>query len=165
MRVFNEIMQERVAIVLLGTGDPMYESFFRGMEASYKGRVCSYIAYDNALSHQIYAASDLFLMPSKFEPCGISQMISLRYGTLPIVRETGGLRDTVFPYNEYTGEGNGFSFTNYNAHDMLEVIRLALRTISDPATRQMLIQNAITADNSFIVSAKKYRDLYLSLLN
>ena len=165
MRVFNEIMQENVAIVLLGTGDPMYESFFRGMEASYKGRVCSYIAYDNALSHQIYAASDLFLMPSKFEPCGISQMISLRYGTLPIVRETGGLRDTVVPYNEYTGEGNGFSFTNYNAHDMLEVIRLALRTIGDPATRRRLIEHAMTADNSFIVSAKKYRDLYLSLLD
>ena len=165
MRVFNEIMEEDVAIVLLGTGDPMYESFFRGMEASYKGRVCSYIAYDNALSHQIYAASDLFLMPSKFEPCGISQMISLRYGTLPIVRETGGLRDTVTPYNEFTGEGNGFSFTNYNAHDMLEVIRLALRTISDPKIRLQLIAHAIKEDNSFIVSAKKYRDLYLSLLD
>ncbi len=165
MRVFNEIMEEDVAIVLLGTGDPMYESFFRGMEASYKGRVCSYIAYDNALSHQIYAASDLFLMPSKFEPCGISQMISLRYGTLPIVRETGGLRDTVTPYNEFTGEGNGFSFTNYNAHDMLEVIRLALRTISDPKIRLQLIAHAMKEDNSFIVSAKKYRDLYLSLLD
>ncbi len=164
MRVFNEIMAENVAIVLLGSGDPSYESFFRGMEQAYKGWVCSYIGYDNALAHQIYAASDLFLMPSKFEPCGISQMISLRYGTLPIVRETGGLKDTVHPYNRFTGEGNGFTFTNYNAHDMLEVVRFALNTIQDEEARSILLPRAMKEDNSFTLSAKKYYDLYCSLL-
>lgn len=164
MRVFNEIMQEPVTVVLLGTGDPGYESFFRGMESAYKGRVCSYIGYDNALAHQIYAASDLFLMPSKFEPCGISQMISLRYGTLPIVRETGGLKDTVVPYNKFTDEGNGFTFSNYNAHDMLNVIRCAIDVASDPNQKSALMKRAMEEDNSFTVSAKKYRDMYMSLL-
>ena len=164
MRVFNEIMKEDVSILLLVTGDPAYESFFRGMEHAYKGRVCSYIGYDNALAHQIYAGSDLFLMPSQFEPCGISQMISLRYGTLPVVRETGGLRDTVRPYNEFTGEGNGFTFCNYNAHDMLEVIRLGLDTVKRPETHEMLMKRAMNEDNSFIRSAQKYRELYLSLI-
>lgn len=127
--MLDEIMcTENVAFVILGTGDYEYEEFFRYMENKYKGRVCSYIAYDNAIAHQIYAASDLFLMPSKFEPCGISQMIALRYGTLPIVRETGGLRDTVQSYNEYEDTGNGFSFANYNAHEMLGAIRYALQT-------------------------------------
>ena len=119
-------------LFILGTGDYEYEEFFRYMEEKYKGRVCSYIAYDNAVAHQIYAGSDLFLMPSKFEPCGISQMIALRYGTLPIVRETGGLRDTVQSYNEYEDTGNGFSFANYNAHEMLGAIRYALQTLQSP---------------------------------
>ena len=124
--MLDEIMcTENVAFVILGTGDYEYEEFFRYMEEKYKGRVCSYIAYDNAVAHQIYAGSDLFLMPSKFEPCGISQMIALRYGTLPIVRETGGLRDTVQSYNEYEDTGNGFSFANYNAHEMLATVRYA----------------------------------------
>lgn len=163
MRVFNEIMQENVSIVLLGSGDPAYESFFRGMEEAYKGRVCSYIGYDNALSHQIYSAADFFLMPSKFEPCGISQMISLRYGTLPIVRETGGLKDTVLPYNKFTKEGNGFTFANYNAHDMLEVIRYALTVFTDTEERNRLITTAMNEDNSFKLSAKKYYDMYMAL--
>lgn len=163
MRVFNEIMLEKVSIVLLGTGDPAYESFFRGMEKAYQGRVCSYIGYDNALAHEIYAGSDLFLMPSKFEPCGISQMISLRYGTLPIVRETGGLKDTVHPYNKFTGEGNGFTFANYNAHDMLEVIRFALSVYADPKQRNLLIDRGMSEDNSFKASAQKYYDLFMSL--
>jgi len=164
MRVFNEIMGENVSVILLGTGDPAYESFFRGMEEAYKGRVCAYISYDNALSHQVYAASDLFLMPSKFEPCGISQMISLRYGTLPIVRETGGLKDTVHPYNKFTKEGNGFSFANYNAHDMLEVIRFALSVIEDEEQRTLLMKRGMAEDNSFTASAKKYYEMYQSLL-
>lgn len=164
MRVFSEILSEDVSIVLLGTGDPAYESFFRGMEQAYKGRVCSYISYNNALAHQIYAGSDLFLMPSKFEPCGISQMISLRYGTLPIVRETGGLKDTVQPYNQFTGEGNGFTFANYNAHDMLEVIRFALRVTADPEQRNTLIRRGMAEDNSFRSSAEKYHQMYQSLL-
>lgn len=164
MRVMTEIMQRNCSVVLLGSGDPQYESYFRGIEQAYPGRFCAWIGYDNALSHRIYAGSDLFLMPSKFEPCGISQMIALRYGTLPIVRETGGLKDTVTPYNAFTGEGNGFSFTNYNAHDMLNVICYALDVVADPAQRDKLIQNAMSADNSFQISAEKYRDLYQSVL-
>ncbi|WP_415982061.1 glycogen synthase, partial [Anaerostipes caccae] len=134
------------------------------MENKYKGRVCSYIAYNNAVAHQIYAASDLFLMPSKFEPCGISQMIALRYGTLPIVRETGGLCDTVQSYNEFEETGNGFSFRNYNAHEMLSVIRYALNTLRSPKRRKGLIQRAMESDNSFASSAKKYLELYQSIL-
>ena len=120
--------------------------------------------FDNALAHQIYAGCDLFLMPSRFEPCGISQMIALRYGTLPIVRETGGLKDTVFPYNHYTGEGNGFSFTNYNAHDMLNTIRYALNTMKDKIVLGQLIEHGMSQDNSFLTSAKKYGELFETLV-
>jgi len=164
MPVFEELMRERVALIILGTGDPEYENFFRGMEAIYRGRVCAYIGYNDDVAQRIYAGSDLFLMPSKFEPCGISQMIALRYGTLPIVRETGGLRDTVFPYNEFTGEGNGFSFTNYNSYDMLKVIRYALYTIQDEEKKASLRRAAFASDYSFAKSAGLYRDMYESLL-
>lgn len=160
LRVIHEIMQENVAFILLGTGDADYENCFRELEEQYKGRLCAYIGYNNALSHQIYAGSDLFLMPSKFEPCGISQMIAQRYGTLPIVRETGGLRDTVVPYNEVTGDGDGFSFTNYNAHDMLHVIRYALHTIADGRTKRRLMAHAMRKDHSFSRSAEAYLALY-----
>ncbi|MEG0570739.1 MAG: glycogen synthase GlgA [Oscillospiraceae bacterium] len=164
MYVFHNIMRLDVSLLLLGTGDVQYENFFRTCEAHYKGRVCSYIGYDNAVAHEIYASSDLFLMPSKFEPCGISQMISLRYGTIPIVRETGGLKDTVTPFNEFTGEGNGFSFKNYNAHEMLEIVKYALRCMSEDEKRHKLVCNAMNCDNSFRLSAMKYKELYLSLL-
>ena len=103
-------------------------------------------------------------MPSKFEPCGISQMIALRYGSLPIVRETGGLRDTVQSYNEYEDTGNGFSFANYNAHEMLNAIRYALRTLESPKRKQGLIKRAMESDNSFSKSAKKYLEMYKSIL-
>lgn len=163
LRVIHEIMQENVTFVLLGSGDADYENAFRALEEQYKGRLCAYIGYNNQLAHQIYAASELFLMPSKFEPCGISQMLALRYGSLPIVRETGGLKDTVTPYNEITGEGNGFSFTNYNAHDMLHVIRYAIQTISDGQTRRRLMARALRTSNSFSHSAAAYLALYRSL--
>lgn len=162
--VFHEMMEQDVAIVILGTGDKVYEDFFVSMEQEYKGRICAYIGYNNEIAHHIYAGSDLFLMPSLFEPCGISQMIAQRYGTLPIVRETGGLRDTVLPFNEFTGEGTGFSFSNYNAHDMLEVIKYALWCMNDEEKKNTLIQNAMACDNSFAVSAKKYNQLYDSML-
>lgn len=161
--IFHELMALNVSVVLLGTGDKEYEAFFGRMENEYRGRVCAYIGYNNEVAHQIYAGADLFLMPSKFEPCGISQMIAQRYGTLPIARETGGLKDTVLPYNEYTGEGTGFTFTNYNSHDMLDMIKYALYSFEDPKKRDKLIQNAMNCDNSFAVSAKKYRDLYFNL--
>lgn len=163
--MMDEIMcTEDVAFVILGTGDYQYEEFFRYMEQKYKGRVCAYIAYDNAVAHQIYAASDLFLMPSKFEPCGISQMIALRYGTLPIVRETGGLCDTVQSYNEFEDTGNGFSFANYNAHEMLHAIRYALTTLHSPKRKHGLIVRAMESDNSFESSAHQYMEMFKSIL-
>ena len=160
--MLDEIMcTENVAFVILGTGDYEYEEFFRYMEEKYKGRVCSYIAYDNAVAHQIYAGSDLFLMPSKFEPCGISQMIALRYGTLPIVRETGGLRDTVQSYNEYEDTGNGFSFANYNAHEMLGSVRYAKYIYYNKRREwNKIIDRDMAADFSWASSAKQYEEMY-----
>ncbi len=152
------------AFVLLGTGESKYESWFRGLEARHPGRVCSWIGFDDALSHRIYAASDFFLMPSKFEPCGISQLIAMAYGSLPIVRETGGLRDTVAPYNRYTGEGAGFSFIRFDAADMAGAIRYALDTYHDKPAMERLIKNAMSADSSCEKWAYSYGGLYLDML-
>ena len=116
------------------------------------------------MAHRIYAGADLLLMPSLFEPCGLSQMIAMRYGTLPIVRLTGGLADTVHPYNRYEGTGDGFAFENFNAHDMAYTIRFALETVKDGAAKEKLIYNAMTADNSWKKSAKEYKALYRSLI-
>ena len=124
--VLGEIMAEDVQLVILGMGDARYTNLFSWAETKYRGQLAARFAMDNALAHKIYAGADFFLMPSLFEPCGLSQMIAMRYGAVPIVRETGGLRDTVLSYNEETEEGNGFTFLNYNAHDMLVVIRRAL---------------------------------------
>ena len=126
MRVFDEIIQADCGFVLIGTGERDYEYFFRGVAHRTGNRAIGVNMFDDQLAHRIYAGSDFFLMPSMFEPCGLAQMIALRYGTLPIVRATGGLKDTVWPYNENTDEGNGFSFDNYNAHDMLHTVRYAL---------------------------------------
>ncbi len=162
--VLDELMAEDVRVIILGAGYPEYEQFLREAENRHKGRLCSYIGYNGELSHRIYGGSDLFLMPSLFEPCGISQMISMRYGTLPIVRETGGLKDTVAPYNEFTGEGNGFSFANYDAGEMLGVIRWALGVWRNAKARKQLIGNAMTSDFSFDRCAASYADLYRGLL-
>lgn len=161
--VFDEIMTEDVQFVLLGTGDAKYEASFRDKENRYPGRVSANIKFDNTLAHKIYAASDLFLMPSLFEPCGLGQLISLRYGTLPIVRETGGLKDTVLSYNEATGEGNGFSFTNYNAHDMLYTIRRAVGICRKKTLLTKLRKAAMSCDYSWNNSAVKYIELYHEL--
>ena len=141
-----------------------FENFLRDAENRYKGRLCSYIGYNGDLAHRIYAGSDLFLMPSLFEPCGISQMISMRYGTLPIVRETGGLKDTVVPFNEFTGEGNGFSFANYDAGEMLGMIRWAIGVWRNEKTRTRLMKQAMESDFGFDRCAASYADLYRSLL-
>ena len=161
--VLDEIMADNLRLVVLGSGDAAYEDFLRGAEERHKGRLCSYIGFNGPLSHRIYAGADLFLMPSLFEPCGISQMIAMRYGTLPIVRETGGLKDTVEPYNEYTGGGNGFSFANYNAHEMLGCIRYALSTWRDKDARRALMKQAMATDFGFERCARSYADLYLGL--
>ena len=162
--VLDEIMEEDVRVIVLGAGDYEFEEYLRGAENRHKGRLCSYIGYSAELSHRIYAGSDLFLMPSLFEPCGISQMIAMRYGTLPIVRETGGLKDTVMPYNEVTGEGNGFSFTNYKAHDMLYTIRYALQSLTDRDVHLSLVKRAMASDFSFDRCARAYAELYRSVL-
>ncbi len=161
--VFDELMSEEVQFVLLGTGELKYEQFFSEAMNRYPGNVSANIRFDNVLAHKIYAASDFFLMPSLFEPCGLGQLISLRYGTLPIVRETGGLKDTVSSYNEETGEGNGFSFTNYNAHDMLYTIRRALAVYKKKTVRSKLIKGAMSCDFSWQSSAAKYMELYQSM--
>ena len=164
MCIFDELMKEDVSLVLLGTGETEYEEFFRSAAYRSDGRAKGLTLFDDGLAHRIYAGSDLFLMPSRYEPCGLAQMISLRYGTLPIVRATGGLKDTVMPYNEYTGNGNGFSFDNYNAHDMLNTIRYALGIYRDADRLKTLRQRAMAQDMSFQQSAEKYARLYLSML-
>ncbi len=162
--VLDELMDEDVRVIILGAGYSEYENFLREAEERHKGRLCSYIGYNGELSHRIYAGSDLFLMPSLFEPCGISQMIAMRYGTLPIVRETGGLKDTVVPYNEFTGEGNGFSFANYDAGEMLGMIRWALGVWRDKKVRGRLIKQAMESDFGFDRCAASYAELYRTLL-
>lgn len=150
-----------IQIVVLGTGEERYENSLRFFEWKYGGRVSAQIKFDNALSHKIYAACDAFLMPSLFEPCGLSQMISMRYGTLPIVRETGGLKDTVEPYNQYENTGTGFSFRNYNAHEMLNRIENAYLTfaLERDAWNAMALR-AMEKDFSWNVSADRYIELY-----
>jgi len=168
MRVFDEMMAEREdapgvtpQFILIGTGDGRYEDFFIWKESQYPGSVAARIMFDEGLARRVYAGSDFFLMPSLFEPCGISQLIAMRYGTLPIVRETGGLTDTVKPYNEATGDGNGYSFKNINAHDMLYTVRRALGYYSGNAgIHNKLVAAAMSGDYSWDQSARKYKELY-----
>lgn len=162
--VLEEVLFENVAFVLLGSGEQQYENYFKYIAGRYPDKTAICLGYSDSLAHRIYAGSDFLLMPSMFEPCGISQMIAQRYGTLPIVRETGGLVDTVRPYNIYSQEGNGFSFSNYNAHDMLNVIRFALTVHEDKPALAKLIKSAMEIDNSFSKSAGEYAALYRSLL-
>jgi len=164
--VIEEILStEQVSLVLLGDGEKEYVDFFRDLASRHPDQVRAVIGFDNKLAHLIYAGADLFLMPSKFEPCGLGQLIALRYGTLPLVRETGGLVDSVRPYNEFTREGNGFSFTHYNAHDMMHVIRYALKTYrTDPESWNLLVRNAMDTDFSWARSAKLYKKLYRTLM-
>jgi len=159
--VMDELCQDDIQLVILGTGEERYENMFRHFDWKYHDKVSANIYYSDALSHKIYASCDAFLMPSLFEPCGLSQLMSLRYGTIPIVRETGGLKDTVMPYNEYESTGTGFSFTNYNAHEMLNTIRYAERIYYDKKREwNKLVDRAMAADFSWHVSARKYQEMY-----
>lgn len=163
--VMDELCQDAVQIVVLGTGDPKYENMFRHFAWKYSGKVSANIYYSDELSHKIYASVDAFLMPSLFEPCGLSQLMSLRYGTLPIVRETGGLKDTVEAYNEYEKTGTGFSFTNYNAHEMLNTIRYAEQIFYDKKRDwNKMIERAMEQDFSWNNSTRQYEALYKDLL-
>ena len=165
IRIIHHILKLINCFLLLGSGDKQYENFMQDAERRHRGRVCAYIGYNEELSHRVYAGADMLLMPSKFEPCGLSQMIAMRYGTLPIVRETGGLRDSVVPYNQFTGEGTGFTFANYNAHEMKATIERALSVYRDePETWNKLVRNAMAADFGFERSAEGYARLYIDLL-
>lgn len=159
--MMEELCQDDIQLVILGTGEERYENMFRHYDWKYNDKVSANIYYSEELSHKIYAASDAFLMPSLFEPCGLSQLMSLRYGTVPIVRETGGLKDTVEPYNEYTSTGTGFSFTNYNAHEMLTTIRYAQHIFYDKKREwNKMVDRAMAVDFSWHVSAQKYQEMY-----
>ncbi len=161
MYVMEELCQDDIQLVVLGTGEERYENGFRHFDWKYADKVSANIYYSNELSHKIYGSCDAFLMPSLFEPCGLSQLMSLRYGTVPIVRETGGLKDTVQPYNEYEGTGTGFSFCNYNAHEMLGTIRYAEHIYYDKKKDwNKIVARAMAADFSWSVSAGKYQEMY-----
>lgn len=161
MYALDRILAGGVQVAVLGTGDRDYEDGLRYFQDKYPGTMAARIEFDPALSQRMYAAADMFLMPSKFEPCGLSQIIAMRYGTLPIVRETGGLKDTVIPYNEFTGEGTGFSFTNFNGDEMGDAVFRAARLFWDNRNAwNQLVTQAMSQDFSWTRSAEKYLDLY-----
>lgn len=163
VNISDKLLQENVQLVILGTGDKHYEEHFKWLDSRYGNKVSANIKFDNGLANKIYAACDMFLMPSLFEPCGLGQLIALRYGSIPIVRETGGLRDTIIAYNEYTGEGNGFSFRNYSSDELYNIIKYALWIYKDKGKWENLIENAMNSDNSWNRSAQIYLDLYREL--
>ncbi len=164
--VMDELCQDDIQFVVLGTGEERYENMFRHFDWKYSDKVSANIYYSDELSHKIYASCDAFLMPSLFEPCGLSQLMSLRYGTVPIVRETGGLKDTVQPYDETNGTGTGFSFANYNAHEMLNTVRQAEELFYEnkPEWNKM-VERGMAADFSWDASAKKYQEMYDELID
>ena len=159
LNIIEELLQDDVQVVVLGTGDSHYEGFFKDLARRYPEKMSAQIMFNNDLSRKIYSGSDIFLMPSKSEPCGLSQMIACRYATVPIVRETGGLYDSIKPLV------NGYTFTNYNAHDMLYVIREAVADYKNKKVWSQLMYRAATSDFSWTNSAKQYEALYLSMLN
>ena len=161
----SEMLKGNIQIAILGTGESKYEYSFKMLEEGNKGRCVYYCGYNEALAHQMYAGLDMLMMPSLFEPCGISQLISMRYGTLPFVRETGGLKDTVEPLNEYTMQGTGFSFGPYSVDDFNSVFNYAYTQYYDyPERWKMMIKNAMKVDVSFDKSAREYEDLYRKVL-
>jgi starch synthase len=163
--VMDGIIDENTQFVIVGTGQEQYENMFRYYQSMYPDRVSANILYSDKLARQLYAAADAFLMPSRFEPCGLTQLISFRYGTAPIVRETGGLKDTVLPYNEVDNTGDGFSFANYNADEMLEIINYAKDIYFNNKRRwNQLIERGMKKDFSWHASKQKYEELYNELI-
>lgn len=166
MPVIDDVINHSNAkFILMGSGDKVYEDFFRSVEARYPNRFKCYIGYSDPIAQKIYAGCDIFLMPSKFEPCGLGQMIAMRYGTLPLVRETGGLKDTVFAYNQYEQTGTGFTFTNFNPNDLKEVMYLAINTYNNNKdVWKKLVKQAMEKDYSWDASALVYIDLFKRLM-
>lgn len=163
LHILDELLSQNVQLVILGAGDQNYEYVLKDKAYNYHNKFRLNLEFNERLARCIYAASDIFLMPSLFEPCGIGQMIALRYGSIPIVRETGGLKDTVWSYNEASGEGNGFTFQHYNAHDFLYTIKRALHCYNNQEVWDRIVNNARTMDYSWEKSARVYHDLFLKL--
>jgi starch synthase len=161
LRVLEEMLFDGMQVAILGNGDPYYENALTEIAKRNPLKMCASITFNNELAHALYAAADIYIMPSLFEPCGLSQMIAMTYGTIPIARETGGLKDTINPYNEYTGEGNGFTFANINAHEFLFVTKYACDLYRhSPLVWAGLIRNAMLGDYSWERSAREYYGLY-----
>lgn len=159
--MMNEICQDGVQFIVLGTGDPRYENMFRYYQGIHPAKVSANIYFSDALSHKMYAGCDAILVPSRFEPCGLTQLMALRYGSLPIVRETGGLKDTVIPYNEYEQSGTGFSFANYNAYELLNTINYAKEVYYNQKNNwEAMQERAMEVDYSWAASARRYEELY-----
>ena len=166
VRMMDELLQhENFQFVLLGTGDKIYEDWFKGLAWRFPSKVSTNIYFSNELAQRIYAASDIFLMPSNYEPCGIGQLIAMRYGAIPVVRETGGLRDTVQQYDKYSDTGNGFVFANYNAHEMMYALKRALSTYGNFEIWTKIERNAMNTDYSWTGSAREYKQLYEKLIS
>ena len=163
--VLNDILYDDVQFVVLGTGDWRYEELIKNAAAQFPNKVSANITFNSDLAQKIYAGADIFLMPSQSEPCGLAQMISMRYGTIPVVRETGGLKDTVEPFIAWEGTGNGFTFAAYNAHDMLHVIRQAEETYRNKEQWKVVTTNAMNTDFSWNGPAREYLALYRKLTN
>ncbi|HKL93829.1 MAG TPA: glycogen synthase GlgA [Clostridia bacterium] len=163
MTVIEQILSADLQLVILGKGDWKYEQALAHIEENYASKFRAIINFSPDIASKLYAGSDMFLMPSKFEPCGLSQMISMSYGSVPIVRETGGLKDSVLPFNSVTGEGTGFTFLTYNAYDMLDAVWRAFGTFKDKANWGKVMANCMNADFSWAKSAKKYVDIYESI--
>lgn len=164
INIADRLLQHNVQLVILGTGDKQYEEHFKGLQSRYKDKVSTNIKYDKALAHKIYASCDMLLKPSLSEPCGLGQLIALRYGTVPIGRETGGLKDTISPYNKYNGKGNGFSFSNFNANELLMIIEYALEVYQDKDSWSSIVEQAINSDYSWDKSADEYSELYNEII-
>ena len=163
--ILDELLAtERLQFVAVGTGEERYENMLRYFADKYPDKMRVRIGYSEELAHGVYGSCDAFLMPSLFEPCGLSQMMSLRYGTVPLVRETGGLKDTVLPYNEYEGTGTGFSFANYNAHELLATLRYAMTTYyKNKKAWDGIVKRGMKQDFSWDSSAREYETLYGAL--
>ena len=162
--IMDEVLEDDVQLVLVGTGARKYEDYFRGLASRHPTKVSANILFDEKLAHRVYAASDIFLMPSRYEPCGLSQLIALEYGSIPVVRATGGLKDTVIPFDKYRNTGNGFTFNNFNAHELLFTIKRALGTYQDDVVWNKLTSNAMNSDYSWKRSAEAYMKLYKKVL-
>jgi len=165
-RNLEEVIEYSEArFILMGSGNDSYQDFFRYLSYKYPKKVANYIGFNEEIAHKLYAASDIFMMPSRFEPCGLGQMIAMRYGSLPLVRETGGLKDTVIPYNKYSGEGTGFSFANYDANEFKEKLFEAIHMYKEnPKAWNKLVKQAMSQDNSLDKMALEYEKIYQIIL-